>query len=172
MRLPQARRTWHSLFGESTLPILETSAEWTAWAQQTIDETEAQVNKVGHSPADVRGAPLGTARTLRPLLANADPATADAELPRLADDPDGPGPCRAAERTHVRATAERGVGGAAVGGLLFRCQLPRCLRVGLRRKRACPGAGHTGPPAARPWWRQRGNADSATAAAAPPHPDD
>ena len=60
MRLPQARRTWHSLFGESTLPILETSAEWTAWAQQTIDETEAQVNKVGHSPADVRGAPLGT----------------------------------------------------------------------------------------------------------------
>ena len=41
----QARSTWLALFSDMTLPTIESSAEWTAWSQQSIDETEAQIRK-------------------------------------------------------------------------------------------------------------------------------
>ena len=47
---PQARRTWLAIFGDMTLPTIESSVEWTAWSQQSIDETEAQIRKVCRPP--------------------------------------------------------------------------------------------------------------------------
>ena len=41
----QARATWLALFSDMTLPTIESSAEWSAWSQQSIDETEAQIRK-------------------------------------------------------------------------------------------------------------------------------
>jgi hypothetical protein len=84
----QARRTWLALFSEMTLPTIESNAEWTAWSQQSIDETEAQIRKVCPGTLLLTSIaspslPLATASaaTAAAAAAAAATATASEELP-------------------------------------------------------------------------------------------